>query len=951
MFVFFCMVSQTSMIDNDNITDKQVDQVSLSNLVVQNQNTRSKKRTMNAMYEDYVDNFNEEKSNMTILAKDDVPETRILTIQDRNKRQYVRNQNLIDQLKQKSESNRNTYDLQMEVESNEQPQMSHDATVMIDTESKTGEESQEDQKSEDEENSSSHQYILGGRLLLTFSALPIDASPFKSICNKIFDVYFTLIKEMYEKNVEEKQTIAARLVAELYPDRAKNNPKYPTIASRSHIHLLFWKTNGRNFGISKRGKNIGLFYKKFHQYVQYEAQNTTSLKEYRFKPNVREYKIWEDQVLEEDISQSTHYPPDDENDSKQVELIRKAIEEYEELRYNSRELPQELTSFVEANNYRKFRFYLYEIKSKNPDYDVFRSKCIHKILGLDWASDDYKIWNKHYAVNKNGQIYNMITKNMLRGSRQQEGYVQIKLSGGRKMVLHKIIAEVWIGQPPPGTLCIRHKNGNLDDNRAINLEYTASKQKTRRKRREQTQSQDTNQPNITQFFTKKSNAEKQRLKRARKSKRKEQLEMLGDLTGEERAQKLRSMDDKSLPYETSEWIEIAEKYGPRKSWDDVKVQKRIKNEIRTFYNYTITQTHRLESFLKWCSEQASECKSTERRNHDEITAHDKVVEVFQLRTLVRRNEVEWLHAVAKWIDLALQNDKTGTKSKNIWIYGPSNIGKTEHVTKRIQKEFPVWLIERSTNICNPPPPNACFTIIEEAQNIQRKDIQKFKALTDQSPEPKIIRVFCMYFFLFVFNKIFFVILLDDCKEVVVPPLIVCSNFSIETWFRDEQKCNEKDIASIKKRFLEINANEEAKYGLYWQDYSISEIRSGQKFNLSNEIYAKVMKNPQNFRLDDYEQASIKIIAKKELEKEWKKLQESGVIPSEIPEKLKKAGATDTIPLKDHYKAWSESYENARELQEKPINAAEYQELYMNEEFVNIDENDNESNRNIIDMTD
>ena len=41
-----------------------------------------------------------------------------------------------------------------------------------------------------------------------------------------------------------------------------------------------------------------------------------------------------------------------------------------------------------------------------------------------------------------------------------------------------------------------------------------------------------------------------------------------------------------------------------------------------------------------------------------------------------------------------------------------------------------------------------FSLIDEAQNIEKKDIHKFKMLTDQASF-KAIRTFCMLFFFFL----------------------------------------------------------------------------------------------------------------------------------------------------------------------------------------------------------
>lgn len=601
-------------------------------------------------------------------------------------------------------------------------------------------------------------------MLLTFSKLPFNARYFKPVCNAIFDTYFTLVKNIYGEHVNGSKNIVARLVAELYPDRAMEKSKYKTICSQSHVHMLFWITNGKNF--PKVGFKKKVFYNRFHQNIKYTAfdldiyplQSSRNYEqEFVFKPHVSFYDVYNQDSPLIDHDLDTHYPPNDENDPKVVELMQKCVKEYEELQYNSMHLAKNLEQLNIANNARKWRFYLHEIKSSN--YDLFydaKSKNL-KIGNEIWLQNDFRIWKeKNLAINKNGQIYNLKTKRLLKGFPQNQGYIQIRLPGGGTKVLHKIIAEAFLGIPPPDYKYVRHKNGNLSDNRLENLEWSKAKRKNKQTSQQKAQQVLTSKPMST-IFSKQTNAEKQKLKRIRQKMRLETFSNLEGLKGTQREEAIDKLEFEMQhkPYEVSGWLRIAENYGKQESWGDIKVQKQISKEIKHHSPYIIQQPKKLDNFLQNLRQKAAAAKDKNRRRHDEILQSDAVVKIFKLKTLVRKNEVKWIQKVAAWIDTVLRyryessNRQFPTKRKNLWIYGPSNMGKTEHVITRLQKEFSVWNMEKSTAITNAPGDFDYFTIVDEAQNINKKDIQKFKCLTDQSSRYKVIRTFrklCIHFF-------------------------------------------------------------------------------------------------------------------------------------------------------------------------------------------------------------
>ena len=103
----------------------------------------------------------------------------------------------------------------------------------------------------------------------------------------------------------------------------------------------------------------------------------------------------------------------------------------------------------------------------------------------------------------------------------------------------------------------------------------------------------------------------------------------------------------------------------------------------------------------------------------------------------------------------------GAKAQNLWIWGPSNIGKTEGILHRIASEYAVWILEKSTNIWSPPRMIDRFALLDEAKDLTSKDIQAIKSLTDQTGAPKQIRTFCkklLFFKTFLFLILVFLFL-------------------------------------------------------------------------------------------------------------------------------------------------------------------------------------------------
>lgn len=76
---------------------------------------------------------------------------------------------------------------------------------------------------------------------------------------------------------------------------------------------------------------------------------------------------------------------------------------------------------------------------------------------------------KNYNVTAEGKIFN--GRRELKGSITPKGYIRISI-GEKKKMLHRIIAEVFLGMPGPYQQ-VNHKNGIKNDNRIENLEWVS----------------------------------------------------------------------------------------------------------------------------------------------------------------------------------------------------------------------------------------------------------------------------------------------------------------------------------------------------------------------------------------------------------------------------------------------------------------------------------------------
>ncbi len=93
-----------------------------------------------------------------------------------------------------------------------------------------------------------------------------------------------------------------------------------------------------------------------------------------------------------------------------------------------------------------------------------------------------KIKGTNYEVSIVGQIRNSVTGRIVRGSKNQKGYLLVeigsKAKGGKRIyrTIHTLVAEAFIGKRPSPQHQINHISGKKRDNSAWNLEYVTCKE-------------------------------------------------------------------------------------------------------------------------------------------------------------------------------------------------------------------------------------------------------------------------------------------------------------------------------------------------------------------------------------------------------------------------------------------------------------------------------------------
>lgn len=75
-----------------------------------------------------------------------------------------------------------------------------------------------------------------------------------------------------------------------------------------------------------------------------------------------------------------------------------------------------------------------------------------------------------HMVSSEGRIFSWHSQRFLRPGIGSHGYWKLNLAFGKTLLLHIIVAEAFLGPRPRGQV-VRHRDGNRQNPRRINLEY------------------------------------------------------------------------------------------------------------------------------------------------------------------------------------------------------------------------------------------------------------------------------------------------------------------------------------------------------------------------------------------------------------------------------------------------------------------------------------------------
>lgn len=98
----------------------------------------------------------------------------------------------------------------------------------------------------------------------------------------------------------------------------------------------------------------------------------------------------------------------------------------------------------------------------------------------------FRVWDQKYEIGSDGSIWSLDynhtgQRRKMRGYLDQDGYFYFYstvLGKRTKVMVHRIVARLFISMPPTERHQVNHKNGIRNDNRAENLEWVTPSENT-----------------------------------------------------------------------------------------------------------------------------------------------------------------------------------------------------------------------------------------------------------------------------------------------------------------------------------------------------------------------------------------------------------------------------------------------------------------------------------------
>lgn len=104
------------------------------------------------------------------------------------------------------------------------------------------------------------------------------------------------------------------------------------------------------------------------------------------------------------------------------------------------------------------------------------------IRGRVWPSSWRRFRDTDYIVNERGEIKNAVSGETLQPGDNGRQYKKVYI-GGKRLYVHRIVAEVFNGSPPSGSHQVNHKDRRRDNNSADNLEWVTPSENVKHARK------------------------------------------------------------------------------------------------------------------------------------------------------------------------------------------------------------------------------------------------------------------------------------------------------------------------------------------------------------------------------------------------------------------------------------------------------------------------------------